>query len=318
MKRVGAALLLFSLAVPLGALSAEGAELDPVVTEVLHLLEAGVSEGLVQKWLETTGQIPRELGSDDVIALTRAGASEDLIAWLLELAAGAGERLSAELPQPLPGPSSEEPPPAGIPAAAAHGEATGEVEVDFTLGYRPQVEEDDEPWDLFVYLDGAFLARVPARGGSQVTSSRGLASGSHRLVVALERHEKRSGRKREWFHQARVSPEPLDVELPRTGQIDLELTFREPWLERPDRGPLFLRLSADGRELDRRENAGRAADDWPPLCEEVEANLLPDRKVPAAARRALKRCLRWSDLWGEGAGVADRDAIRRQLAESGS
>jgi len=64
--------------------TANKVELDPVVAEVVEMLQAGVDEGAVIQWLEATGRHPSDVGSAGMIALSQAGASEILIYTLLE------------------------------------------------------------------------------------------------------------------------------------------------------------------------------------------------------------------------------------------
>lgn len=179
--------------------------------------------------------------------------------------------------------------------------------------HTASVEDEEEPWDLFVYLDGAFLARVPPNKKDPVRFAQRLTAGRHRLVATQERH--RSRKKRVWSHAARVSPAPLDFELTDGAEVKIDLVFRQGFFERPASGPLNLTITRGYEELLRLESVGEPPGYWPLLCEEVEANYAEEDKLPLAARQDLKRCVRWPDLWTEELAGGDRAAVREHLEQ---
>ena len=64
--------------------------------QVLQMLRGGVTEPVIMAWLEKSGKRPAAVSSGDLVALHQAGASEQLMKWLLPAgavrAAGGGER----------------------------------------------------------------------------------------------------------------------------------------------------------------------------------------------------------------------------------
>lgn len=314
---------------------------DPVVGEVVRLLEAGLSEPLVQRWLDDSGKIPALPTADDLIALKKAGASDKLIAALLDRASAhapaapaAPEAVTkpASAPPPAPvsapaavnpmaAPMAVPPPPAApeipaapapiaAPAAAPEAADAAAVLVDASILYI-HVPEEGEPWDLVVYLDGRPFAPVAAaRSTSSAqtwTSQRPLAPGPHILRWAQERHRDRKGEI--GLHAARFDPEPLYFAIAPGTRGAIEFEFRDSSGFIVSRsGPVKVRVTADGRELASRVSSGDPAL-WPLLCEEIEANA-GGKKPGFNDRQALRHCVRWADLWKEAPDAPGRDAVR--------
>lgn len=312
---------------------------DPVVGEVVRLLEAGLGEPLVQRWLDDSGKIPALPTADDLIALKKAGASDKLIAALLDRASAhapatpaAAEPITTPVPAPaaapgrtpapaVPAPAPDAPvvpapaatpvraaAPAPAPEAAAAGAAA--VLVDASILYI-HVPEEGEPWDLVVYLDGRPFAPVAAaRSTSSAqtwTSQRPLAPGPHILRWAQERHRERKGEI--GLHAARFDPEPLYFAIAPGTRGAIEFEFRDSSGFIVSRsGPVKVRVTADGRELASRSSSGDPAM-WPLLCEEIEANA-GGKKPGFNDRQALRHCVRWADLWKEVPDAPGRDAVR--------
>ncbi len=323
MRRVFLVVVLLSASLPLAA-EEEVAAQDQLVAEIVRMLESRVSESIIDRWLETSSRRPGPLNSEDLIALTRAGASEGLVERLLDLAAAPIE-VEAPLAQPadVGGPPPREPDAespispastAGVPqeAATRADRITAHVSVEY---HTASVEEEERPWDLFIYLDGAFLARVPPNKKDPVRFAQPLTPGHHRLVATQERHRSRSGKKRRWSHEARVSPAPLDFELTDGAEVKIEIVFRQRFFERPGSGPLNLTIMRGYEELQRLESVGEPPGLWPLLCEEIEANYVGEDKLPLAARQDLKRCVRWPDLWPEALAGGGRGAVREHLEQ---
>ncbi|MBP7587625.1 MAG: hypothetical protein KBA72_06710 [Thermoanaerobaculia bacterium] len=312
---------------------------DPVVGEVVRLLEAGLGEPLVQRWLDDSGKIPALPTADDLIALKKAGASDKLIAALLDRASAhapatpaAAEPTTTPVPAPaaapgrapapaVPAPAPDAPvvtapaatpfrtaAPAPAPEAAAAGAAA--VLVDASILYI-HVPEEGEPWDLVVYLDGRPFAPVAAaRSTSSAqtwTSQRPLAPGPHILRWAQERHRDRKGEI--GLHAARFDPEPLYFAIAPGSRGAIEFEFRDSSGFIVSRsGPVKVRVTEDGRELASRSSSGDPAM-WPLLCEEIEANA-GGKKPGFNDRQALRHCVRWADLWKEVPDAPGRDAVR--------
>ena len=87
------------------AQTATAEAVDPVVGDVVRMLEVGIEPDLILRWLESSGKRPGPLSADDVIALSEAKAPKELIQALLDLAAAA--------------PTSATPIPPDTPVAAA-------------------------------------------------------------------------------------------------------------------------------------------------------------------------------------------------------
>ena len=68
---------------PAVAQESRTADLDPVVAEILAMLDAGVDEGVILQWLESTDRRPADVGSQGLIALAEAEASEEFVKTLL-------------------------------------------------------------------------------------------------------------------------------------------------------------------------------------------------------------------------------------------
>src|SRR5436305_3794171 len=138
-------LALVLLLVP--ALPARAAELDPVVQEVVHMLEGGVSEPVVASWLETSGRRPARVDAAELVALQKAKASDDLMKRLIRLANGAPAAPAAEPEgQPAhPAAAAPAPPSAVAPPALAPAAPAGSGPVRFRLAYRPFAAEEAAP-----------------------------------------------------------------------------------------------------------------------------------------------------------------------------
>jgi hypothetical protein len=292
---------------------------DQVVQEVLRMLQAKVSEPVILHWLDTSGQRPAAVGSREIVELKRAGASDPLMTKLLDLAA---ERAAAEQPTgpPAAGARPAAPGPAAAPApavpaavAAAPGHAAN---MHWRIAYHPNFGADDERWDLYVYLDGRYLAAVKSPIVSlldpPVEFDRSLAPGHHVLRVVEERHLRKFGRDG-WTHAAKVAPAALafDVAPDAAGRVELRCETR------PRGGPLSLRVTQGDAELARAEPAIAQPDDWPRLCEEVTAGQPAGRRPSGSARGSLGSCLHWADLWPGVNAPPSRDAVRADLERRG-
>ncbi|MCB1057082.1 MAG: hypothetical protein KDD11_16390, partial [Acidobacteria bacterium] len=206
--------------------------------------------------------------------------------------------------------------PAPASSTADEGDvAAGAAQVRFEIGYRPVAGEDEESWDLYLYLDGSLLAWVPPAGplgGEPVTFQRTLAPGRHVVRALQERHE-RSGRNLR--HRARVQPH----------EWVLEIGEGSGWVVRYDLKEARFRPVGDavttswdllrGAELRGHDEIGEADfGAWSPLCEELETAFDPAGKVPRALRSDMARCVRWAALWPGRDDLASRSEVRDLLA----
>jgi len=322
-----------------GTAAAPEAALDPVVQEVLRMLHGKVSEPVILHWLATSGQRPASLGSREIVELQRAGASDPLMTRLLDLAV---PQLS---PQPSPQPAAEpstapaaQAAPAPAPAAAtapaapaaaappSAGAAPHAASTHWRIAYHPNYGADDERWDLYVYLDGRYLAAVKAPTVSfldpPVELDRSLAPGRHVLRVAVERHLRKLGRSG-WTHEAKLAPAALAFEIAPDAAGTVELRCET----RLHGGPLTLRVTQGDAELARAEPAIAQPDAWPWLCEEVAAGQAAGKGTwlrsrsslspLGGSRSKLSSCLHWADLWPGTEAPPSRDAVRADLERRG-
>lgn len=114
---------------------------DPVLVDVVRLLEADVSSELVQRWVIAHDRRPAKVGVDEILRLKSAGASDTLVAALIELAAGGDPRAVPLRPEPAPspgrGPSSD---PSADAASNPTPGRTAEIE---TPRRAPRPDADD-------------------------------------------------------------------------------------------------------------------------------------------------------------------------------
>jgi hypothetical protein len=304
---------------------------DPVVGQVLQMLRGGVTEPVIMAWLEKSGKRPAAVSSGDLVALHQAGASEQLMKWLLQPAGGPAPAPDAAAPpaasappaaNAAPAAAGAAPPAAGATPAAAAPLATAPVKARFAVTYRPTFADPEQPvserWLLCLYVDGRFVACVPA-GPVLVplpprTFERDLAPGKHLLRLTQERHLRYS-RVRGYVTPARVDPSELPFELPPGTATQIAIHFGERSLRHP--GPVAVRIERAGKEVARLEPAAPDPDAWPALCEDVPAALPADAKPPAPARRDLASCVHWPALWPGVEAVPAREEVRVEIARQG-
>ncbi len=292
---------------------------------ILAMLEADLGEVVIRTWLDKAHQAPSIPTAEQLIALKQAGASDGLLTHLLEIGVPAAEpthyrpSAAAEAPAPSGHSSSNATLPSAPPAPRAEvavAEATnGEPVVDFSFLYSPTFDEGEAEWDLFVYLDGIPLTYVPASSSGlldgssdRLTFSRRVAPGKHVIRLVQERHQRQGGR---WRHQARVAEEAFEFELGASRRARIEVEFRQrSLLAFGNRQPLTFSF-VQGDLLTERKDVGGEPEDWPELCEELEADAA-NRKRPKAPK--LEGCVRWDSLW-QGLEAPDRNEVRTALAE---
>lgn len=277
--------------------------------QVLQMLQAGLSAEVILDWLASQSEPAAAPSAGEMVALKEAGASDGLLRALLARARG------EEVPVPPPAaPPAAAPQPPAAPEAPPAAGAAQEVLVTFRLSYEPRFESGEEEWDLFVYLDGKPLSYVPRSGslgsgslpgsGEALELRRRLAPGPHLLRVTQERHQAR--RRGRWLHAARVAPAELAFELTAGRDAEVEVTFHQGWPGLGTSGPLTFR-AVQGERVVEAEEVGGDPEEWPALCEEIEASTAgPDRED------RLEGCVRWQELWG-GRDVPGRDEVRRAL-----
>lgn len=314
---------LFALAGDLSA-PASATALDPVVEDVLEMLEAGVEEGVIVQWLESTGRRAADIDRDGMIALTGAGASDRLIGALLEgVEKGSAGRKSAES-----GGARQEPPPdsaAPTPKTKQTTIADAGAKIEISAGLRAKrvwIDEEspdmprEEPWGIYLYMDGDLLAwTVPSLQGEPVVARRVVEAGRRELRVVLQRYDELRGG---WQYESLSVPTLFAFEARPGDPIEVEVEMVRIWglwRHREDGGPLRYVVRQGETVLAESAGTGGDPDRWQPICEDVEANFPGAETVPRRFRGAMKECVRWGDLWlGLGAATS-RSEILAMLAE---
>jgi hypothetical protein len=277
--------------------------LDPVVADVVRMLEEGVDPGVVESWLASGDHLPGPLSADDMVALSGSGATQPLIQRLIEL---------ASLNKP-------------VPTERTTFDPATEGRTSFTVRYKPPTGSYDEvrdPWALYLYLDGLPLAWTD--GGSSVftVSTKPLrfhvtlAPGKHVLRLLKESHVEVSRKKNRWSHEALVCPVEVEltIEAGSTHRIELELNENVAVWAKND-GPLSYSFFRDDALVTEGQGEGADTDEWPALCEEVEISFSGEKKDSRAAARAMKGCVSWDSLWPAELDAPDRETVRQLLAE---
>ena len=287
--------------------SAEVTPDDGVVADVVKMLDAGIEPRLVRSWLESGGRSPGTLSANDMIALSSANASDELIEYLLETSARpAGAETPAAAPPPTSRPQEPASPEVMAPASSVVHEApvvqssarTDSSEcclVDFAVEYRSAEDSDSDDMeadapDLFVYLDGEFLGRFASQGdiGSRgpLTFRRQLATGSHSIRLTRERHTPSKSRKKSgtWDHATTVSPSVIRFNVEPGANWNLDIRWTESVFSL--KPPLHWRWSRDGVEVAGEKNAGAFRDDWPYLCDDIEIKPRIRRYIGVARERS--------------------------------
>jgi hypothetical protein len=312
-------LTLSALAAPHGspvlhaAPPAEGGDAEaPSHEQVLSMLRGGIDAGVILGWLDASGRPLPLPSAEQLLELKEAGATNDLLAALIERAEprAPAEAPAAPSPPPTP-PLSASGPGSPPPAAAAPVPTAAEgVLVRFELSHLPRLD-DGEELDLFVYLDGKPLSYVPAGGslfggGEPLRFTQRLPPGVHRLRAAFEVHREAGGDR--WRHEARFATDSLRFELAPGAPAAIRVEVRDDLLGAAE---LSYRFEQEERVAEI-EDAGGDAERWPRLCEEIAADTT---KKSERDRRWLEQgCVAWNDLWPEG-GAPPRDEVREALED---
>jgi hypothetical protein len=180
--------------------------------------------------------------------------------------------------------------------------------------YRPYASfdmEDQDKLDLYVYVDGALVARVrpqnrwPPAQDPEVALA--LEPGRHTLRLLRESHERQGGKDERWRHEARACPDVVEFEVAPGHDWSLDVEWTEPRFSTA--APLTWRLLRDGLEAAGAEKIGTPTDRWPHVCEDLES-----RKASRLVAREMESCVRWTDLWGQlSVESSTRAAVRAEL-----
>ena len=288
---------------------------DPVVADVVRMLDAGIESDLIIRWIDSGEARPEQISADAMIALREANASSALIEHLLTLATAA--QPAATVLQLEQGARTDDPvaPVLSVPASKAAGvPATSNVAandaecclVDFAVEYRAtedrEGEELEQPGrDLFLYVDGQFLARLASQGN---IASRGperfksyLAPGEHTLRLMRQLHTRKRGKNggKSWDHETTVSPSSVRFRVEPGAQWQLELSWIQG--EFSTRKPLTWRWLRNGAAVSGEEKSGEFREDWPYLCEDAVISRENGAIGDWRSRDRQKGCVSWASLW---------------------
>ncbi len=303
--------------------SRSDAPLDPIVSEVVEMLNAGVSDSLILQWLESTDRQPVDIGSQGLIALTEAGASDQLMTALLELVEQGRSTEPVSTPPTAPEPSRVEPA-TPVSASPTPADVPGDgVQAIVSLSAKRVWVDEEEPdspreprWSVFLYLDGDLVSWVrPDAKAKPVEARRVIQPGRRELRVVLQRYEeRRSG----WRYESLSVPHLAEFEVRSGDPVEIEVDLRRIWglwRDRKDGGPMSYTIRQGAEILAEQTGTGGNPDRWQPVCEDVEANFPGSDNVPRAFRNAMSQCLLWNTLWtGEGKSTS-RTEILAELAE---
>ena len=278
---------------------------DPVVTDVVRMLNVGIEPELVLKWLQSSGKRPGPLSADDVIALSQANAPKELIQALLDLATPAAALPAAPAGSGAGAPATSVPSYAPATGAAVAADSRCCL-VDFSVEYRAAEDriggEFEGPGhDLFVYLDGHFLARFESQGNiaaqGPIPFKAWVAPGEHTIRLTRELHTQPNRRKHPeaWDHVTTVSPAVIEFRVEPGAAWNMDIHWVQG--EFSMKPPLHWRWSRDGVELDGEKHAGAFREEWPYLCDDVEASREAGTIANWRARDRLKGCVTWAALW---------------------
>ena len=308
----------------------DGSQLDPVVAQVVEMLDAGVEEEIIDQWLDATHRRPTDIGSPGLIALTRSGASKELIGRMLDLVAD-----SVPAPEPVPdahAPVGAAPPPDPEPSQPQLLDPVGKeaypaarvdtpADVLFLLSYKRAITQEPEPdspppppWTVFAYLDGELVAWVThSMSGEPVRANRLLAPGRYVVRVTRERHIQRG---RKWVHETQVAPTPITLDVELGGELEVDIRFHGRWMDRESRGPLSYTVRKGNRTLAEGGPMGGNPADWQLVCEDVKANFPEADNIPRLYRRDMARCTSWNTLWSGAGEQTSRTEMLASMSES--
>ena len=304
-------------------------DVDPVVADVVRMLDVGVEPELVLQWLESSGRQPRPLTADDVIALSQAQAPKDVIQALLDMSARPAPPPTATPPSAYPAPGYAAPgtPAPAYPApggTAAPPAATGPCcLVEVSVEYRAAEDAEGDTAvkrerDLFLYLNGQFLARSSSLGNiassGPVVLKTQMTPGIHTLRLTRELHARTKDLLEDpaWEHETRVSPAAIQVQVDAGYNYNLDLKWSQS--EFSTKRPLSWKWSRNGMEVAGEKHTGEFRQKWAWLCEDVEVSRENEAISNWRARDRLKDCVHWNDLWPAG-NAPPRSEVLAELQE---
>ncbi len=300
----------------------------PTADELVALRDAGASDALLTRLLSMAKTPPTAPPAASAPAPRDAASSRPHHARSQPAQPRAAQPSTSQPSPASPATTSPSTTPSAPAAGAAlsglateilpPGDASAEgTPVQFNLSYRPDFDEDEDEWGLYIYLDGKPLSYVPASSligrSREVKFERRLPPGRHVLWVLQERHVRRF---KSWYHAARVADGAFEFDLAAGRGAVIEVAFKQAVFNLGGSADPVSYRFVQGENVTVRERVGGDPDEWALLCEEVEAND-SSAKPSKRTRRLLEGCSRWASLWtglGDGAEVPSRDEVRESLA----
>ncbi|MDH3274703.1 MAG: hypothetical protein OEM99_09215 [Gammaproteobacteria bacterium] len=279
---------------------------DPLVNDVVRMLDAGIESDLIISWLQSGDSRPAPLSADELIALTAAKASRDLIELLLAMAPAPVAPMSssqdhADAPAPIASPGVTQP--STRSAVALNDDC---CLVEFSIRYQAAEDKEGEEVeqagrDLFLYADGRLLTRIESQGniasGAPVLFKTRMAPGEHTLRFTRDLHSpaKGAGDSKSWEHETTVSPSIIRFELEPDALWQLDFSWVQS--EFSTKRPLRWSWSRNGVAVAGEAGVGEFRERWPFLCEDVEISRDEGAISEWRARDRLKSCVSWASLW---------------------
>jgi len=291
-----AALSLAILLALMPLVSAEVTPTDPLVDDVVRMLDAGIESELVISWLKTGDRRPAALSADALIALSQARASRELIEFLLSMTPSTVP--AAEAPILTPKPVAVEPESMAIIKDCCL--------IDFSVEYRATEDREGEEFeqpgrDLYLYVDGQFLARFESQGNivnsGAVRFQSAIPPGEHTLRLTRQLHTRKRNKKGDdrWDHETTVSPSIIKFRVEPGAQWQLELRWIQN--EFTTRPPLSWRWLRNGTEVAGKKKIGEFRERWPFLCEDVAISGDSGAIAGWRTRDRQKGCVDWPSMW---------------------
>ncbi len=319
--RVAVASLCLSLALS-PVTSAEVTADDPVVADIVRMLDAGLEPRLIRDWLDSDSKHPGPLSANDMIALAAANAPAELIEDLLQQSTRSGDAVAK-----TPAVPSDSDAAASILPSQGVGESnTGDCcLVDFSVEYRapeldPEEGTDAPRGDLYLYIDGRFVGRFEPRGeiagGGPQTFKRRVAPGRHTIRLTRELHLRSKNRKAGGArdHFTTVSPSSIRFEVQPGARWTMDIRWAQGVFS--TKRPLHWRWSKDGQPVAGEEHAGVYQEDWSFLCEDVEISRDSGAIAEWRAADRSRDCVTWASLWPRG-GAGSRAEILAEFERTG-
>ena len=98
------------------------------------------------------------------------------------------------------------------------------------------------------------------------------------------------------IHESQACPDPIFFEVEPGDGWRFELTYLEKTFTKGGQGPLTWAIKKGGEPLDGRKETSVDVDRWPPLCDDMEANIPEGKKTPSWIAKKLDGCVNWSSL----------------------